>query len=115
MTITTSTPHILIVDDDVALLQALPQALHIRLNNVVIDTSDSALPYIFEQFYRAPDIDVQSVPGTGSVFSIVLPVYIKSHLEQTEQAETGAYETQQSEKTPLMPHTQAVWTVTPVH
>ncbi len=36
-------PHILIVDDDTALLQALPQALYIRMNEVEIDTSDSAL------------------------------------------------------------------------
>lgn len=36
-------PHILIVDDDTALLQALPQALYIRMNEVELDTSDSAL------------------------------------------------------------------------
>ena len=36
-------PYILIVDDDTALLQALPQALHLRIANVRVDTSDSAL------------------------------------------------------------------------
>ena len=35
--------HILIVDDDVALLQALPQAVSLRLPAVHVDTSDSAL------------------------------------------------------------------------
>ncbi len=36
-------PHVLIVDDDVALLEALPQALSLRLSAVQVDTSDSAL------------------------------------------------------------------------
>jgi len=36
-------PYILIVDDDTALLQALPQALSIRLTAIEVDTSDSAL------------------------------------------------------------------------
>jgi two-component system sensor histidine kinase/response regulator len=36
-------PCVLIVDDDAALLQALPQALALRLKNVRVDTSDSAL------------------------------------------------------------------------
>ncbi len=35
--------HILIVDDDTALLQALPQAIHLRMSDVKVDTSDSAL------------------------------------------------------------------------
>ncbi len=35
-------PHILIVDDDHALLQALPEALHLRMSDVEIDTCDSA-------------------------------------------------------------------------
>ncbi|GCF08801.1 ATP-binding response regulator [Dictyobacter arantiisoli] len=35
--------YILIVDDDTALLQALPQALHLRLPGTKVDTSDSAL------------------------------------------------------------------------
>lgn len=39
----TTKPYILIVDDDTALLQALPQALYLRMRDVVVDTSDSAL------------------------------------------------------------------------
>src|SRR5579883_1029061 len=35
-------PYILIVDDDTALLQALPQALRLRVKGIQIDTSDSA-------------------------------------------------------------------------
>src|SRR5215472_15315034 len=34
--------NVLIVDDDMALLQALPQALFLRMPNVNVDTSDSA-------------------------------------------------------------------------
>lgn len=36
-------PRVLIVDDDMALLQALPQALALRMRNLQVDTSDSAL------------------------------------------------------------------------
>lgn len=35
-------PYILIVDDDTALLQALPQALRLRIKDITVDTSDSA-------------------------------------------------------------------------
>jgi signal transduction histidine kinase len=42
----TDTPRILIVDDDVALLQALPQALYLRMVGVEVDTSDSAVAAI---------------------------------------------------------------------
>jgi signal transduction histidine kinase len=38
----THAPYILIVDDDAALLQALPQALRLRIKGIQIDTSDSA-------------------------------------------------------------------------
>ena len=36
-------PRILIVDDDTALLQSLPQALYIRMHDVDVDTSDAAV------------------------------------------------------------------------
>lgn len=42
----TDTPRILIVDDDAALLQALPQALYLRMAGVEVDTSDSAVAAI---------------------------------------------------------------------
>ncbi len=37
-----SVPHVLIVDDDLALLQALPDALHLRMKELAVDTCDSA-------------------------------------------------------------------------
>lgn len=36
-------PRVLIVDDDPALLQALPEALRLRMNGVTVDTADSAI------------------------------------------------------------------------
>src|ERR1700739_3912315 len=35
--------HILVVDDDAALLQALPETLRLRMSGVTVDTADSAL------------------------------------------------------------------------
>src|SRR6266700_3102597 len=85
-----------------------------------------ALPHIFEQYYRAPNveesmgslnslglglyishklverhaghIDVQSVPGEGSVFSVVLPLFVEPSAMNDDTAK-------------LAPHTQAVWTI----
>ena len=34
--------RILLVDDDVALLEALPEALRLRMNGIGIDTSETA-------------------------------------------------------------------------
>src|SRR5579859_6737954 len=58
-------PHILIVDDDAALLQALPQALFLRMQDTKIDTSDSALKaleFIQEHDYDAIVSDIK-MPG----------------------------------------------------
>ena len=41
---TPRTPYILIVDDDTALLEALPQALYIRIKGIRVDVADSAQP-----------------------------------------------------------------------
>ncbi len=85
-----------------------------------------ALPHIFEQYYRAPNveeetgshtglglglyiarklverhagrIEVQSAPGEGSAFSIVLPLFVEA---------TTAYD----DVAKLAPPTQAVWTI----
>jgi PAS domain S-box-containing protein len=50
-----SNPRILIVDDDPALLEALPQALSLRMENLQVDTCDSA-PAALEKI-RAIDYD----------------------------------------------------------
>src|SRR5579872_2901350 len=58
-------PYILIVDDDTALLEALPQALSLRLTAVKVDTSDSALnalALIQENDYDAIVSDIK-MPG----------------------------------------------------
>src|SRR5947208_7982414 len=58
-------PHILIVDDDLALLQALPQALYLRIDGIKVDTSDeaqSALERIAEREYDAIVSDIK-MPG----------------------------------------------------
>ncbi len=86
------------------------------------------LPHLFEPDYRVPGvqgqtgaqtglgvglyiawklverhagrIDVQSVPGEGSVFSMVLPLFVDPTTEKVDAAK-------------LAPHTQAVWTIAP--
>jgi signal transduction histidine kinase len=91
-------------------------------NSIPID----ALSHIFEQYYRASDneeflgshnglglglyisrklverhaghIDVESVPGEGSIFSVVLPLFIESAGENDDVAQ-------------FIPQTQAVWTI----
>ena len=34
--------HVLVIDDDPALLQALPETLRLRMSGVTVDTADSA-------------------------------------------------------------------------
>jgi signal transduction histidine kinase len=56
---------VLIVDDDLALLQALPQALALRLKDVTVDTADSAagaLKLLQKQEYDAIVSDIK-MPG----------------------------------------------------
>jgi signal transduction histidine kinase len=88
--------------------------------------SADALPHIFEQYYRVPDveesmgsrtslglglyisqklverhaghIEVESAPGKGSVFNVVLPLFIEPAAENDDVAK-------------LTPQTQAVWTI----
>lgn len=58
-------PYVLVVDDDTALLEALPQALSLRLTAVKVDTSDSAqnaLELISEHDYDAIVSDIK-MPG----------------------------------------------------
>src|SRR5467141_2410428 len=58
-------PRVLIVDDDPALLQALPQALRLRMAGVTVDTADSAaaaLDRIAARDYDAIVTDIK-MPG----------------------------------------------------
>lgn len=64
--------RILIVDDDPALLQALPQAITLRMQQVVVDTSDSAasaLQLVQHQQYDAIVSDIK-MPGMDGLVLI---------------------------------------------
>src|SRR5438309_9852063 len=57
--------RVLIVDDDTALLQALPEALRLRMSGVTVDTADSAavaLGLINDRDYDAIVTDIK-MPG----------------------------------------------------
>ncbi len=107
-------------------LQQVGYEAIISVRDMGVGIPADALPHIFEQYYRVPGvgvetdshtglglglyisrklverhagrIDVQSVPGEGSVFSVVLPLFV----DPTTESE---------DVTKLAPHTQAVWTI----
>jgi len=109
----------------VMLQQAGYEAI-ISVRDMGVGIPAAELPRIFEQYYRVPGIepqtgshrglglglyisrklverhagrlDVQSVPGEGSIFSIVLPLFVDPATEDVDAAK-------------LAPHTQAVWTI----
>jgi signal transduction histidine kinase len=61
--------RVLIVDDDLALLQALPQAIALRMKNMHVDTSDSAqnaLQQVQESEYDAIVSDIK-MPGIDGI------------------------------------------------
>src|SRR5213596_663269 len=58
-------PHVLVVDDDPALLQGLPETLRLRMSGVTVDTADSAataLDLIAARDYDAIVTDIR-MPG----------------------------------------------------
>ena len=62
-------PRVLIVDDDTALLQALPESLRLRIESVTVDTADSgraALELITSMEYDAIVTDIK-MPGTDGI------------------------------------------------
>ena len=71
----TTTLSVLIVDDDPALLQALPQALRLRMGGVTVETADSAaaaLDRIAARDYDAivTDIKMPGMDGLGLLAEI---------------------------------------------
>ncbi|GER91739.1 hypothetical protein KDW_59010 [Dictyobacter vulcani] len=99
----------------------------VSIQDMGIGIAEEYLPHLFEQFYRVPGVEIQSgsrtglglglfiarkiverhgghmevqtVLGQGSVFSVVLPIYVDP--DATEQPDV-----------PASLHTQAVWTIT---
>ncbi len=99
-------PHILLVDDDKALLQALPHTVALRIHGVQVDTSDSAqgaLEQLEGQDYDAIVTDIK-MPGMDGLELLAriqelrpeIPVLlITGHAEQallTQALRGGAYD-----------------------
>jgi two-component system sensor histidine kinase/response regulator len=58
-------PHILLVDDDTALLEALPHMVALRFHGVVVDTSDSALKALDQIQEHDYDVIVSDIKMPG--------------------------------------------------
>src|SRR5207249_8817403 len=74
--------HVLVVDDDPALLQALPEALRLRMVGVTVDTADSgpaALDRIAARDYDAIVTDIK-MPGMDG---LELLAEIRTHRPDT--------------------------------
>ena len=74
--------HVLIVDDDLALLQALPEALRLRMAGLTVDTADSgaaALDRIAARDYDAIVTDIK-MPGMDG---LELLAEIRTHRPDT--------------------------------
>ena len=101
-----SSPQVLLVDDDVALLQALPHMVALRIHGVTVDTADSAqkaLEQIQAQEYDAivSDIKMPGMDGLELLAKIQelrpdIPVMlITGHADQvliTQALRNGAYD-----------------------
>jgi two-component system, sensor histidine kinase and response regulator len=57
--------HVLIVDDDPALLQALPETLRLRMSGVTVDTADSAAAALAQITARDYDAIVTDIKMPG--------------------------------------------------
>lgn len=58
-------PHILLVDDDTALLEALPHMVALRIRGVLVDTSDSALKALDQIQKHDYDVIVSDIKMPG--------------------------------------------------
>src|SRR5438094_10577019 len=58
-------PRVLIVDDDAALLQALPEALRLRMREVTVETADSAAAALDRLAARDYDAIVTDIKMPG--------------------------------------------------
>jgi signal transduction histidine kinase len=100
------TPHILLVDDDEALLEALPHMIALRIHGVQVDTSDSApgaLEKIQVHDYDAIVSDIK-MPGMDGIELLtklqelqpeIPTLLITGHADQdlvTEALRSGAYD-----------------------
>src|SRR5579872_7413270 len=99
-------PHILLVDDDATLLQALPHMMALRIHGVQVDTSDTALgaiERIQEHDYDAivSDIKMPGMDGLELLTKIqeirpdVPTLLITGHADQgliTQALRGGAYD-----------------------
>lgn len=99
-------PHILLVDDDIALLQALPHMVALRIHGVSVETSDSApraLELIQERDYDAivSDIKMPGMDGLELLTKIqelrpdIPTLLITGHADQaliTQALRNGAYD-----------------------
>jgi two-component system, sensor histidine kinase and response regulator len=61
----TSETRILIVDDDPALLEALPEAVHLRIAEIIVDTCDSAVAAVEQIEARDYDAIVTDIKMPG--------------------------------------------------
>ena len=99
-------PHILIVDDDLALLQALPHMVALRIHGVKVDTAataQEALEQIYERDYDAivSDIKMPGMDGIELLTKIqemrpeIPTLLITGHADQTlitQALRAGAYD-----------------------
>jgi signal transduction histidine kinase len=86
--------NILIVDDDTALLQALPQALFLRMPNINVDTSDSAagaLQLIRAREYNAIVSDIK-MPGMDGLALLVKIRELRQNNLAIQALRGGAYD-----------------------
>src|SRR3989454_12577071 len=75
-------PRVLIVDDDAALLQALPEALRLRMDGVTVDTADSAAAALDRMAARDYDAIITDIKMPG-MDGLELLTEIRTHRPDT--------------------------------